>query len=123
MLGVTWNVRAADLSGEWVGTFSYDAEEERAGVRFSIVLVQDGDNVTGTFKEPRSDFGPEDQTTLTSKITGRIDPNTGQIAMIKKYDYDGHLVVYWGKISKGKIVGRWMIDTYSGTFELHRTKK
>lgn len=115
--------------GTWEGSFNFVEANRPENTPFKMTFTsvtadsQDAKTyrIMGTITEPRTDFGPQNQTTLTSAFTGQWDG--GHITFTKVYDYDGHVVKYSGDDNgnSGIVSGLWHIGDYNGPFTLHTT--
>ena len=110
------------IQGVWKGAYRYD-DPKRGQImgNFEISIVEAGsDEFKGRIKEPRTDFGPNEPF-LYSSILGKRRAD-GTIAFFKTYDYDGHVVEYYGNVlDRGQaIVGRWKIGEYTGSWHAKR---
>jgi hypothetical protein len=111
-----------DLSGHWIGMFSYPAEFPPNN--FEAELRDIGGQVTGLITQPREIFdipGPPRQAVIEGQRTG------GQLSFIKIYDdLDRPTVHYSGAIQPGgdEIEGTWSLPgDWSGTFMMVRARK
>lgn len=107
---------AGVLTGKWIGKYYY--EDGRKSVEFSGTVQQTGDNISGQFTEPRTDFGPMlDKVTFT--FAGTMVNN--HVLMVKTYSYNtNHKVNYSGTYypEERKIKGTWSIEKTTGNFEI-----
>ena len=110
-----------DLSGHWIGMFSYPAEFPPNN--FEAELRDSGGLVTGLITQPREIFdlpGPPRQAVIEGQRTG------SQLSFVKFYDdLDRPTVHYRGEIQPGgdDIDGAWTIPgDWSGTFMMVRAR-
>ena len=113
---------AFDVSGEYKGFYQYyDSERDSIVGHFTITIKQQGEQVSGQIREPRTDFGP-DTPFLYSDLTGTIEGSEEQfvIDFTKTYRYDGHQVHYRGTYRShvGEIQGDWNIGRDRGNFKI-----
>jgi hypothetical protein len=111
-----------DLSGHWVGMFSYPAEFPPNN--FEAELRDSGGLVTGLTTQPREIFdipGPPRQAVIEGQRTG------SQLSFVKVYDdLDRPTVHYHGEIQPGgdEIEGTWTLPgDWSGTFMMVRARR
>jgi hypothetical protein len=123
------DVRAPEKGSTWPGTLNYSSNDRPINVRFTMYIAEvaatadaHNYNITGTISEPRSDFGPTNQSVLTSTFTGSW--NGTHLSFTKSYDYDGHTVEYTGEYdeSSGSVSGVWTIGDIHGPFTLTSVK-
>lgn len=100
------------ISGEWLGTYSYD-DRERIGeeVGFTLTVNQQGSEITGRVRD--SEVG-------SANIVGTFNAETMQIYFTKTYGDDNPQVAYNGTVSGNTAAGRWHIGDYAGSWEMHR---
>ena len=111
-----------DLSGHWIGMFSYPAEFPPNN--FEAELRDTGGLVNGLINQPREIFelpGPPRQAVIEGQHRG------GVLSFIKFYDdLERPTVHYSGVIQSGgdEIEGTWTIPgDWSGTFMMVRARK
>ncbi|MEZ6066976.1 MAG: hypothetical protein R3B90_15020 [Planctomycetaceae bacterium] len=111
------------LTGTWLG--AYDYPDGRAGVQFSMTLVQQQGRVFGLIREINT-FGVTQTPWLHAYVEGKIDPESRQVTLTKTYDGtsgQSHAVAYTATLDEDgdKLTGTWDIDGYGGTFGVHKT--
>jgi hypothetical protein len=113
---------AADLSGAWGGSYSYDGESQPS-VAFKAKLRFEDDAFTGSTREPNT-FGDPSAKQLRAKLIGIIGPS-GAVNFTKTYDGSGgvnHSVEYAGYLdAEGRCIsGSWHIGETGGSFHMCR---
>jgi len=119
------------LTGLWGGEYAYPKDSGQEPVKFTVVLIQDGNTVAGFMKEPNT-FGKRNEPWLHAVFKGRLDQNAGKITFTKTYDGtagEDHNVEYSGQVSEDgtKIEGTWTIKLegqpdFSGGFTLKKQR-
>lgn len=109
------------ITGIWNGVYKYSTTN-RAPVGFSMVVIQDGRELTGFIRESNT-FGRTGAPWLHASFRGTYDAQTGDMTFLKTYDGTAtvaHDVRYSGRIQNGRINnGNWRIsNTAYGTFDL-----
>jgi hypothetical protein len=112
------------FTSAWSGTYHYP--DGQNPVEFQMILIQQGENVSGFIREPNS-FGTRPEPWLHAEVKGSIDGATGKLNFTKKYDGTGgpeHEVEYSGEPSqdKNKVQGSWTISELKGTFKAERKR-
>jgi hypothetical protein len=114
-------VEAIDLTGMWMGEFSYP-EPGVPSVSFFATLSDLGGVLTGTTSE-RSEFFVDvsEEASIRGHRTGL------SVDFFKYYNGDGaygHVVKYVGEVNgNGDIIlGCWSIEDYSGSFSMWRER-
>ena len=107
-----------DLSGDWIGNYSYPGELEP--VPFEATLVESNGHLTGETKEPGHmlDMGEIAHALLHGSRTG------AQVSFTKVYDSIEHdPILYDGTVDDtgAEIHGRWtIVGEWSGSFLMRR---
>lgn len=120
--------RAGHLSGVWTGTYHYPDEKKLEPVKFHMLVIHEGDRITGLVKEPNTFGDRKDEPNLHAAFRGRVDEKTGKITFIKSYDGTGgedHDVEYTGQLAKDglKAEGTWEIPgDITGRFTMQKQK-
>jgi len=119
------NQRKANLSGVWQGVFNYPQDSMQDPVKFTMVLIQEGDTVAGFMKEPNTFGKRKDEPFLQAVFKGKFDEKTGKLTFTKTYDGTGgedHDVEYTATVAEGggKAEGDWTIKDFGGTFTLEK---
>jgi hypothetical protein len=109
-----------DLSGLWLGSFSYPAGQGPT-TPFMARLVDAGGALSGETVEPNT-IGLSAET-LDAFIVGRRDG--ASVDFTKTYDGAAdaaHSIDYVGQLSEGgnRIAGVWSMEEMDGTFEMYR---
>lgn len=109
-----------NLTGFWVGRYSYDGGIGDA-VQFLVLLDEQGGALSGTISEPNS-IGLSSRE-LHAFLSGHR--NGADIAFAKTYDGASdaaHRVDYQGRLNSEatEIVGRWTIAPEGGDFTMRR---
>lgn len=110
---------SGDLSGDWIGTYSYPGELEP--VSFLARLVENGGNLTGETKEQgqNPEMGAFAHALLQGSRSG------AQVRFTKIYDtIEDEPVLYEGTVDEigTEIHGRWTItNEWSGSFLMRRS--
>jgi hypothetical protein len=132
----TGTLRAADtppnyrdlgpLTGTWEGKYVYPAGSGMDPVIFTLVLIQEGDRVTGMIREPNT-FGEKGNPWLHATLDGRFSAESRVLRFTKTYDGTAgvnHDVEYKGQVSADTNAveyGTWTIPgDGSGTFTMRR---
>ena len=112
--------KAANLSGLWMGSFSYPAEAGPTTPFLARIEDHDG-SLSGTTIEPNT-IGPSSEE-LEAVLSGSRHGNSVDFTKL----YDGasdaaHPVDYVGRLSGdgNTISGVWSLADMDGTFEMHR---
>lgn len=107
-----------DLSGDWIGNYSYPGELEP--VPFEATLFESGGQLTGETKEPGHtlDMGEIAHALLHGSRTG------SEVAFTKVYDMIEHEpILYEGTVddTATEIQGSWtIVGEWSGSFLMRR---
>lgn len=107
-----------DLSGGWIGSYSYPGELEP--VPFEAILVESGGLLTGETTEPgqRPEMGDTGHALLQGVRDG------AEVSFVKVYDtIEDDPVVYEGTVDEEgtEIHGTWtIVGQWSGTFLMRR---
>ncbi len=117
-----------NISGQWSGTYYYPTgmhQNMKTSVPFDAKFQQLNNELIGQITE-KNTFAPMAGSVLLSQVSGYVVG--GIINFSKSYNSGvnaAHMVDYHGYITnKGKTIsGHWQIDTWSGTFEMHRETK
>ncbi len=109
-----------NLSGLWLGSFSYPAGEGPTTPFMAKIVDHDG-SLSGETVEPNT-VGPGSET-LEAFIAGTRDG--ASVDFTKTYDGASdaaHAVDYVGRLSAdgNTISGVWSLEDMDGTFEMHR---
>jgi hypothetical protein len=114
------------LTGTWEGKYEYPADSGVDPVTFTLILVQEGDKVTGMLREPNS-FGERPDPWLHATVDGTYSGESRELKFSKTYDGTAgasHDVQYKGLVASDANAvesGSWSIEgTWSGTFTLKR---
>jgi hypothetical protein len=114
------------LTGVWEGKYEYPKDSGVEPVMFTLILIQEGDKVTGMIREPNS-FGERPDPWLHATLDGRFSGDNRELSFTKTYDGTAgasHDVEYKAQIAAdGNSVesGTWTIPgAWSGTFTLKR---
>ena len=115
----------SDLSGFWVGTYSYD-DVDRTPVSFDAELTHDGLQLSGIITEPNSFDHPAFKggcELVTAELTGMVSGS--HLNFVKSYtgsNVPTDPVTYDGEIDDGvsTVTGSWQIFDVTGTFEMRR---
>jgi hypothetical protein len=108
------DTRAGPFAGVWSGFRHYPKAKGLAPVKFQMVLVHKGDEVTGFIKEPNATAANKEEPYLHSAFTGKYDARTGRLTFTKTYDGtagEKHSVNCGGKVSFDRLMveGLWTI--------------
>ena len=107
-----------DLSGDWLGNYSYPGELEP--VPFLATIVESSGHLTGETREPGQT--PEMGTTAHALLQG--SRKGAQVRFTKMYDtIDDAPIVYEGMVDEtgSEIHGRWtIVGEWSGSFLMRR---
>ncbi len=111
----------SNLSGFWVGQYSYE-DSSAEPVDFDAEITQDGQTLSGITTEPNS-FDPNGGELLTASITGAT--SGAALTFLKVYHGDESPyppITYNGSLAADQqsINGIWMVDDFSGTFDMRR---
>ena len=114
------NRRAANLSGLWMGSFSYPGGAGPTTPFLARLEDHDG-SLSGTTIEPNT-IGPSSQE-LNAVLSGSRQGSA--VDFTKMYDGESdaaHAVDYVGRLSGdgNSITGVWSLADTDGTFEMHR---
>lgn len=107
-----------DLSGDWIGNYSYPGELEP--VPFLAILVESNGHVTGETTEPGQtpEMGQVAHALLHGSRSG------SRVSFTKVYDtVEDDPVLYQGKLddTRTEIHGRWtIVGEWSGSFLMRR---
>ena len=108
-----------DLSGDWIGSYSYPGELEP--VAFLATLVESNGNLAGETREPGQT--PEMGTVAHALLQGTRQGS--QVRFTKMYDtIDDDPVLYEGTVDETatEIHGSWtIVGEWSGSFVMSRT--
>jgi hypothetical protein len=119
---------AGPFAGVWSGMTYRPKGKEFAPVSFQMIMVHDGDGVTGLIKEPNTSQVNKDEPYLHAAFKGKYDPKTGKLAFQKTYDGtagETREVACSGKASFDKMMveGLWTIrDDGAGRLTLLRQR-
>jgi hypothetical protein len=108
----------ADLSGDWMGNYSYPGELEP--VPFLATLVESNGNLTGETREPGQtpEMGAIAHALLQGSRSG------AQVRFTKMYDtIEDEPILYEGTVDETatEIHGSWtIVDEWSGSFLMRR---
>jgi translation elongation factor EF-G len=128
------NTRSSPFAGVWSGTYHYPKDQDKAEVKFQMIMVQHGNRVTGFIKEANTSGANKDEPYLHAAFKGLYDNKTGKLRFLKTYDGtagEDHDVNYSGKVSceKTLIEGTWTlpaptagVDALSGRFTLRKLR-
>ena len=110
----------SNLSGLWLGSFSYPAGEGPL-TPFLASLEDDGGSLRGTTIEPNTIGSASEQ--LQALISGSRAGSA--VDFTKMYDGESdaaHAVDYVGRVSAdgNSITGVWSLGAVDGTFQMHR---
>jgi hypothetical protein len=118
--------KTAPLTGIWEGEYQYTQAADLKPVAFTLIMVQDGEKLTGAIKETNT-FGEQSSPWLHAMAEGHFDKETREFTFTKTYDGTGgikHDVIYKGRLSKdGKSTeeGTWNIPgSNQGSFTLRK---
>ncbi|MDX2209808.1 MAG: hypothetical protein SFV20_05555 [Sphingopyxis sp.] len=110
-----------NISGFWSGKYWYD-EPGQPIVPFLALLEDSGGTLSGEITEPNT--AGYSSSELKAFVIGSRDGNAVTFAKV----YDGasdlaHRVDYVGGVSDDgtRLTGYWLLDIYSGGFEMSRT--
>jgi hypothetical protein len=78
--------RAGPFAGAWSGLATYPKDKALQNVRFQVLMVHDGEGVSGFIKEPNSSTVNRDEPYLHATFKGKYDPRTGKLTFQKTYD-------------------------------------
>jgi hypothetical protein len=116
------------LTGLWNGAFSYPPEGNRAPGDFSMILIQDGKEISGFIREANS-FGKKGDPFLHASFRGTYNEDNLRIEFTKTYDGTAsvdHDVKYTGRISGDASSvhdGKWVIpNSWGHEFVLNKEK-
>jgi hypothetical protein len=107
-----------DLSGDWIGSYSYPGELEP--VPFLATLVESNGNLTGETKEPGQtpEMGAIAHALLQGSRSG------AKVRFTKMYDtIEDRPILYEGTVDENatEIHGSWtIVDEWSGSFLMRR---
>jgi hypothetical protein len=112
---------SGNISGFWSGKYWYDEPGEPV-VPFFALLDDSGGTLSGEITEPNTAGYTSSE--LKAFVVGSRDGMS--VAFAKVYDGASdlaHRVDYTGKLSDDgtRMVGYWLLDVYSGGFEMSRT--
>lgn len=122
LLSITY-LFSLDISGQYDGFYKYfDKNKGNIIGNFTIDIKQNGNNIYGVIKEPRTTFGPQ-QPYLFSDFEGKLsgDENSFSLQYVKRYRYKkSHTVNYQGNFKNysGELTGIWNIGKYKGEFKI-----
>ncbi len=110
-----------DLTGLWSGTFSYPVGWGPT-TPFLCTLTDSGCSLSGSTSEA-------DEVIIGCRVCAFIDGHHDGIRVVFAKVYDGvgsyaHRVDYSGELLDGgfRIAGRWVLDDWSGPFEMTRQR-
>lgn len=112
--------RRVNLSGLWMGSFSYPGGQGPT-TPFLASLTDEGGSISGTTIEPNTIGRSSDQ--LEAVLSGSRSGSS--VDFTKMYDGGSdaaHAVDYVGRLSPdgNSITGVWSLESLDGTFEMHR---
>lgn len=123
-------VKAKELAiaGLWHGTYAYPEGSLMPETAFTLVLFQDGKELSGFLHEPNT-FSGTPAPFLHATLKGSWNPETRTFQFTKTYDGTSsvtHDVEYKGAFSEDgtKVdVGTWSLAILDGTFKMKRDEK
>jgi hypothetical protein len=77
------NTRSSPFAGVWSGTYHYPKDQDKAEVKFQVLMVQHADRVTGFIKEPNTFGANKDEPFLHASFKGRYNDKTGKLTFLK----------------------------------------
>jgi len=106
--------RAGPFAGVWTGTWHQPKEKGLTPVKIQVLLVHQGDGVTGLIKEPNSSEANKQEPYLHASLKGKYDDKTGRLTFTKTYDGtagEKHTVNCAGKVSfdRAMLEGLWTL--------------
>jgi hypothetical protein len=110
--------RAGPFAGVWTGTWLQPKDKDLVPVKIQILLVHQGDGVTGLIKELNVTAANKGEPYLHASLTGKYDDRTGRLTFTKAYDGtagENHSVNCAGKVSFDRqlLEGLWTIPNAS----------
>jgi len=112
-------------AGIWSGTYQYPDGSGQGPVKFQVIIIQQGQELTGFIKEPNTFGENKDEPWLHADIKGNFDKDAGKLTFTKTYDGTAgpsHDVEYSGTLSEDgkKVEGNWTLGNLSGAFTIEK---
>lgn len=114
------------MTGIWSGEYRYPEGTGQEPVKFTLILIQEGEVLAGFFKE-KNTFGDQSQPWLHATVEGRYATSDRTFKFTKTYDgtagpshdvdYQGRLAAKNGEVEEGT----WTLEKkLSGTFTMRQ---
>lgn len=113
------------LEGVWAGSYHYPETNDRAPVKFWMIVVEANREFTGFVKEPNT-FGKGNDPWLHAVLKGPYDRRAREVMFIKTYDGTSdidHDVTYRGRMAgeATELTGTWQIkEDWGGKFSARK---
>jgi hypothetical protein len=80
------DTRSGPFAGVWFGTYHHPPEKGLQPTKFQMILVHQGDGITGVIKETNDIAANKDEPYLHSSFKGRYEDKAGKLTFSKTYD-------------------------------------